>query len=69
MTEADQLRADLKAEFAKLFPRRNPEAMPIGDDVLALGVLLRREMRQAAKATLDSPQPRLPRRRPTEPPE
>ena len=34
-----------KAVYAELFPHRNPEAMRVDDDALALAVMLRRELR------------------------
>lgn len=48
MSEADELLAELKAVYGEMNPRRDPERMRVSDDVLALGVLLRREIRAAA---------------------
>ena len=48
MSEADALLADLKAVYGEMNPRRDPERMRVSDDVLALFVLLRREIRAAA---------------------
>jgi hypothetical protein len=45
MTEAETLLRDWKAEYAKRHPYRDPEKMPVDDATLALGVLLRREIK------------------------
>lgn len=42
--EADQLLADLKDVYHEQHRYRDPEQMQVRDDVLALGVLLRREI-------------------------
>ena len=47
MTEAEELESDLRAVYGELLPHRDPATMRISDDVIALGVLLRREMRTA----------------------
>ena len=54
MTEADALLADLKAVYGELHPSRDPERMRVSDDVVALGLLLRREIRAAAPANAAS---------------
>ena len=54
MSEADALLADLKAVYGEMNPRRDPERMRVSDDVLALGVLLRREIRAAAPTNTTS---------------
>lgn len=50
--EAAEVLANWRATYAEIFPHRNPEAMPVDDANLALVVMLRREMRAAAKASL-----------------
>lgn len=47
--EKDEIEAALRSVYGELFPYRNPKAMRISDDVLALGVLMRREIRAALK--------------------
>jgi hypothetical protein len=44
MTEAEELLSDLRAVYGERHPDRDPDAMRISDDVLALGILLRREI-------------------------
>lgn len=47
MTEADELISDLKAVYGELVPGINPDQLRIPDGVVALGVLLRREIELA----------------------
>lgn len=54
MTDADQLLADLKAVYGELHPSRDPQRMRVSDDVLALGVLMMREIRSAAPSSVAS---------------
>lgn len=44
MTSLRELVSDLRAMYGELFPHRNPENMRIADDVLAEGMLMRREL-------------------------
>lgn len=45
MTEEEELLTDWKAVYGEQQPRRDPERMQYTDAMLALGTLLRREIR------------------------
>lgn len=51
MSETAELLSDWKAVYGEIFPHRNPEAMRVDDALLALGVLLRREVRMGPAST------------------
>ncbi|WP_435008015.1 hypothetical protein P12x_005282 [Tundrisphaera lichenicola] len=53
--EKDALEAALRAIYGEMHPYRNPETMRISDDVLALGVLLRRETEMTLKTRVIEP--------------
>ena len=53
MTEAEELLSDWKATYGELNPKRDPDSMQYTDAMLALAVLLRREIR------LPTPRPRV----------
>lgn len=61
MNELGNLVDDLRSVYGELFPQRNPEAMRLSDDVLALGVLVMREVRKLQPAVSPSPAPDLPK--------
>lgn len=50
MTETEKLLSDWRATYAELNPNREPDSMQYTDAMLALAVMLRREMRQPAAA-------------------
>jgi hypothetical protein len=45
MNEKHDLLKDIKAVYGEIFPHRDPEGILISDATLALGILLRRELR------------------------
>jgi len=43
--ETEEFLTDLRAVYGEMFPHREPEALQYTDTLLAVGVLLRRELR------------------------
>lgn len=54
MTPADELEADLKAVWAELWPRRQ-EKQVFDDEIIALGVQLRRDIQSALRTRVIEP--------------